>query len=103
MSSSASPSRPPARRLISPAKAPATSPPPLEGVWAPTDRGLDAAVIMPLPHGRGPEDVVIDPAGRVLAGGEDGTIWRWPADPGPDATPEAVAHTGGRPLGIALA
>jgi sugar lactone lactonase YvrE len=102
MPTEASPLRPPARRLISPAKAPATSPPPLEGVWAPADTGLDDAVLLRLPRGRGPEDVVVDPAGRVLAGGEDGTIWRWPADPGPDATPEPFAHTGGRPLGIEL-
>jgi sugar lactone lactonase YvrE len=102
MSSAASPLRPPARRLISPVKAPATTPPPFEGVWAPTDTGLDDAVLLRLPQGRGPEDVLIDPAGRVLAGGEDGTIWRWPADPGPDATPEPFARTGGRPLGIEL-
>jgi sugar lactone lactonase YvrE len=102
MSAAGSPLRPPARRLIAPAKAPATTPPPLEGVWAPRDTSLDDAVLLRLPRGRGPEDVVVDPDGRVLAGGEDGTIWRWPADPGPDATPEPFAHTGGRPLGIEL-
>jgi sugar lactone lactonase YvrE len=99
-----SPARPPARRLISPAKAPATTPPPLTGVWAPTDTRLDDAVLLPLPSGHGPEDVVVDPAGRVLSGAEDGTIWRWPAgagaDPGAAVRPEALTNTGGRPLGI---
>jgi sugar lactone lactonase YvrE len=94
--------RPPARRLISPVSAPATTPPPFEGKWAPHDRRLDDAVLLPLPTGRGPEDVAVDPAGRVVAGDEDGVIWRWPADAGPDSKPDRLAETGGRPLGIEL-
>jgi sugar lactone lactonase YvrE len=93
---------PPARRIISPAKAPATTPPELTGVWAPTDRRLDEAVLLRLPSGHGPEDVAVDAAGRVVAGAEDGSIWRWPADAGADSTPELVVQTGGRPLGIEL-
>ena len=74
--------RPPARRLISPAKAPATVPPPLDGAWAAGDTRLDAAEVLPLPTGAGPEDVAVDLDGRVLAGGDDGQLWRWPADGG---------------------
>jgi sugar lactone lactonase YvrE len=93
---------PPARRFISPAKAPATRPPEFTGVWAPTDRRLDEAVLLRLPTGRGPEDVAVDGAGRVVAGAEDGNIWRWPAGAGADATPDLLGQTGGRPLGIEL-
>ncbi len=92
--------RPPARRIISPAKAPATTPPPLVREWAPVDTRLDDAVLLRLPSGRGPEDVVLDPSGRVVAGADDGTIWRWPPDAGPGSAPERLADTGGRPLGI---
>ncbi len=70
------------------------------GEWAPVDTRLDAAVVLRLPSGHGPEDVVIDPSGRVVAGGDDGTIWRWPAGAGPGSTPQRLADTGGRPLGI---
>jgi sugar lactone lactonase YvrE len=95
--------RPPARRLISPAKAPATVPPPLSGEWAPHDTRLDQAELLPLPAGtgaRGPEDVAVDLRGRVLAGAGDGRIWRWPASATAQAPPELVVDTGGRPLGI---
>ncbi|MFI0262424.1 SMP-30/gluconolactonase/LRE family protein [Streptomyces sp. NPDC017056] len=58
--------------------------------------------------GRGPEDVVVDAAGRVLTGVEDGRILRLDAfgaggsgggDAGGPAA-EVIAHTGGRPLGL---
>ena len=49
--------------------------------------------------GRGPEDVVIDAAGRVITGLEDGRIVRLPAGGG---EPETLADTGGRPLGLEL-
>jgi sugar lactone lactonase YvrE len=47
--------------------------------------------------GVGPEDVAIDPAGRIYTGLADGRLIRL----SPDGTaPEVVAQTGGRPLGI---
>jgi sugar lactone lactonase YvrE len=99
--------RPRASRVISPQRADATEPPPFEGAWAPADTRLDDVVVFPLPSGTAPEDVVVDWDGRLVAGGEDGTIWRWPgtvadAD-NPDAVrPEAIARTGGRPLGVEI-
>ncbi|MFB9236546.1 SMP-30/gluconolactonase/LRE family protein [Plantactinospora siamensis] len=89
-----------APRLISPVRTPATAPPPLEGPWAATDTRLDAPLTWRLPSGRGAEDVLVDPAGAVLTGGDDGRIWRWPAGAAPTAVPEQLAETGGRPLGI---
>jgi sugar lactone lactonase YvrE len=94
--------RPKASRLIAPAKAAATVPPGFAGPWAPLDQRLDAATIFPLPTGSAPEDVVIDGSGRLVAGGDDGSIWRWPADPNDGSAPELVAQTGGRPLGIEI-
>jgi sugar lactone lactonase YvrE len=94
-------------RLIQPVKAPATVPPPLEGPWAPVDTRLDRAELLPLPCGTGPEDVAIDLAGRLVAGGDDGCLWRWPAESlaaelaGAVRTgPRLLTRTGGRPLGI---
>lgn len=89
------------------AKAPASTPPPLEGEWAAVDTRLDRLDRYPLPGGHGPEDVVIDPEGRLITGGEDGRIWRWPAGaaagtPPELVAPELVANTGGRPLGIEI-
>jgi sugar lactone lactonase YvrE len=89
-------------------------PPPLDGPWAPTDTRLDQVRLLPLPSGSGPEDVAVDLAGRLITGGDDGCLWRWPAqhehgfavdaDPAdaaaPGAVPTLVARTGGRPLGI---
>ena len=48
--------------------------------------------------GTGPEDVVVDEAGRVVTGVDDGRVLRV----GPDGRVEVVADTGGRPLGIEL-
>jgi sugar lactone lactonase YvrE len=93
-------SRPRAPRLIAPAHVPATVPPPLSGVWAATDTRLDRPLRFPLPVGEAPEDVVVDLAGRLVAGGADGRIWRWPAGAGPADPPALLAATGGRPLGI---
>ncbi|MBL7255844.1 SMP-30/gluconolactonase/LRE family protein [Paractinoplanes lichenicola] len=92
--------RPPAPWLIRPVKMPATTPPPLEGVWAPGDTRLDDIELLPLPDGHGPEDVVVGLDGRVYAGADDGRIWRWPADAHTDHRAEPIADTGGRPLGI---
>jgi sugar lactone lactonase YvrE len=47
--------------------------------------------------GEAPEDVVVDPAGRVYTGLADGRIVRLPADGG---QAETVARTPGRPLGL---
>lgn len=87
-------------RLLSPTREPATKPPGLTGAWAPGDNRLDAVERFPLPSGRGPEDVCVDLDGGLLAGGDDGTIWRWPASAQPGDVPVAVVNTGGRPLGI---
>jgi sugar lactone lactonase YvrE len=92
--------RPRAPRLISPAKAPATTVPAFTGPWSPTDTGLDRPELFPLPGGHGPEDVCVDLAGRLIAGGDDGKIWRWGAGARPGDAPELLADTGGRPLGI---
>src|SRR6185436_19284867 len=92
--------RPRAPRWIRPVKLPATTPPPLDGPWSAADTGLDDVEVLRLPRGEGPEDVVVDEVGRVITGGADGTLWRWPADPVAAATPELLAETGGRPLGI---
>ena len=115
--------RPPAPWLIRPVKLPATTPPPLTGVWAPVDTRLDDVEILPVPRGRGPEDVVVGPDGHVFAGTDDGSIWRWPPDPHAvghaepaghalaalaalgalghaGAAPDLLADTGGRPMGI---
>ncbi|MFE3224986.1 SMP-30/gluconolactonase/LRE family protein [Nocardia sp. NPDC059228] len=47
--------------------------------------------------GDGPEDVVVAPDGRVVAGLADGTLVA--VDPA-DGTVERIGHTGGRPLGL---
>jgi sugar lactone lactonase YvrE len=49
--------------------------------------------------GTGPEDVVVDAAGRIVTGVEDGRLLRIDPDGG---RVEVVANTGGRPLGIEL-
>src|SRR5690349_4421578 len=85
--------------MIDAAKVAASSPPPLAGEWAADDTRLDRARRYPLPGGTGPEDVVVDPDGRVISGADDGRIWRWSDESTP---PELVADTGGRPLGIEI-
>lgn len=61
---------------------------------------LDSVEIWPLPAGTGPEDVAVDLRARLVTGGSDGQIWRWPTTRHGVCAPEAFAHTGGRPLGI---
>jgi sugar lactone lactonase YvrE len=58
--------------------------------------GMDIRVIAVPGHGA--EDVVVAPDGSVFTGTEDGVIHRI----GPGDRVEAVADTGGRPLGIEL-
>ncbi|WP_375490103.1 SMP-30/gluconolactonase/LRE family protein [uncultured Jatrophihabitans sp.] len=75
--------------------------------WTPPrapERARRTTSVQPLPPLRrlelpaaGPEDVVVDAQGRVLAGLGDGRIVR--VDPSSGAT-ETVANTGGRPLGL---
>ena len=86
--------------LIRPVRLPATTPPPLTGVWAPDDTRLDDVEILPLPRGHGPEDVAAGPSGEIYSGTAGGAIWQWPPDAHADAVPRLVAETGGRPLGI---
>jgi sugar lactone lactonase YvrE len=54
--------------------------------------------VVPVP-GNAPEDVVVDSAGNIWTGVDDGGIVRI----SPDGEPTVVANTGGRPLGLALA
>jgi sugar lactone lactonase YvrE len=94
--------RPPAPWLIRPVKMPATVPPPLTGVWSPTDTRLDDVELLPVPTGHGPEDVAVGAGGEVYSGTEQGQLWRWPADAHAGTRPDLLATTGGRPLGIEM-
>jgi sugar lactone lactonase YvrE len=78
----------------------AWKPPPAPGLvgdYQSNDR-LAAAELLPV-GGDGPEDVVLDPKGRIYTGLADGRIVRLPAAGG---EPEVLADTGGRPLGLEL-
>lgn len=76
-------------------------------VWQPPTapaRASQTRSAVPLPPlrlldvlGRGPEDVLVDDAGRVLTGVADGRILRLDPD---GRHVEVVADTGGRPLGL---
>ena len=52
--------------------------------------------VLPLP-GHGPEDVALDPEGRVYAGTDDGSVYRLSPD---GRRVDQVGRTGGRPMGI---
>jgi sugar lactone lactonase YvrE len=71
-------------------------PPPIEPL-----PGLPPATltVVPVP-GNAPEDVVVDGAGNIWTGLEDGRIVRISSDA---CEPVVVADTGGRPLGLAVA
>jgi sugar lactone lactonase YvrE len=71
-------------------------PPPVEPL---PDMPAPNVTVVPLP-GNGPEDVVVDMAGQLWTGLEDGRIVRIPADGG---EPAVIADTGGRPLGLHIA
>ena len=86
-----------------PDPAPWTPPqrPALTGVLAP-NHVLDRVERWEVPGGTGPEDVVVDAAGRLYAGVEDGRIWRWPATYPDSGQAELFADTHGRPLGLEI-
>ncbi len=69
--------------------------PGLTGVFAPNNR-LAGAEFWPA-GGNGPEDVLVDDAGNVYTGLEDGSIVRYPAGGG---TAAKIARVNGRPLGL---
>lgn len=71
------------------------SAPALEGVYA-TNNKLDRVTLIGKGVGVGPEDVLVDEAGRVYTGYEDGRIMRLT----PGGEPDLIANTGGRPLGL---
>jgi sugar lactone lactonase YvrE len=68
-------------------------PPPVDAL---PDLPAPSVTVVPLP-GNGPEDVVVDAAGQLWTGLEDGRIVRFAADGG---QPTTIANTGGRPLGL---
>lgn len=70
--------------------------PPTPVPFEPTGSLADIEII-PLPDGHGPEDVEVDPLGRIYAGLHDGRILRWET---PDREPLVFSDTGGRPLGL---
>jgi sugar lactone lactonase YvrE len=71
--------------------------PKMAGILAPNKKLLDAALIA---QGNvyGPEDVVLDAAGRIYGGTQDGKIVRIQKD----GSLETFTETGGRPLGLAF-
>ena len=69
--------------------------PALEGPYAKNIRLADAAIWEV--DGVGPEDAVVDEAGRVIAGLEDGRLVRLAAD---GSSVEVLGDVGGRPLGL---
>lgn len=71
---------------------------PLAGALA-ADRRLDDVERWELPGGAKPEDVLVDDAGRVLTGVDDGRIYRFAPD---GSGAELLADTHGRPLGLAF-
>ncbi|MCA9622575.1 MAG: SMP-30/gluconolactonase/LRE family protein [Myxococcales bacterium] len=72
-------------------------PPAREGAYA-ANQALASAERLGENAVSGPEDVAVDPAGRIYVGTHDGRILRLGPD-GEDA--ETFANTGGRPLGLA--
>ncbi|MCB9664036.1 MAG: SMP-30/gluconolactonase/LRE family protein [Alphaproteobacteria bacterium] len=65
-----------------------------------TSEALAGAEVVAAPGHEGPEDVAIDPQGRVFAGVAGGLVLRWEAD---GSGPVVHARPGGRPLGLAWA
>jgi sugar lactone lactonase YvrE len=72
--------------------------PPPRPDWGALAKGAPELPLRILPvGGEGPEDVLVDPSGRILTGLADGRIVRLHPDGG---AVETVADTGGRPLGL---
>lgn len=71
--------------------------PPLEGAFG-LNQELAAAERLPV-GGHGPEDVIVDRQGWLVTGLADGRLVRLRPD---GSGLETLAHTGGRPLGLAI-
>ena len=69
--------------------------PPMIGVLVPNDL-LKKADLLALGKINGPEEVAVDPQGRIYGGTQDGKILRLR----PDGQLETFVQTGGRPLGM---
>lgn len=65
---------------------------------AATQAATQRPLVIPVP-GNGAEDVLVDAAGAVYTGTDDGSVWRVLDD---GARLERVGDTGGRPLGLEL-
>lgn len=74
-------------------------PPPVDPL---PDMPTPSVTVVPVP-GNGPEDVVVDPAGHLWTGLEDGRIVRISTDGGEPKVPKVIANTSGRPLGLHIA
>ena len=74
-------------------------PPPVDPL---PDMPTASVTVLPVP-GNGPEDVVVDSAGQLWTGLEDGRIVRLRTDGGAPTVPKVIADTGGRPLGLHVA
>ncbi|OSC27624.1 strictosidine synthase [Mycobacterium vulneris] len=74
-------------------------PPPVEKL---PDVPAPGVTVIPLP-GNGPEDVVVDSAGQLWTGLEDGRIVRISPEGGGGTVPKIIVDTGGRPLGLHVA
>jgi sugar lactone lactonase YvrE len=74
-------------------------PPPVDPLPDMARTSEASVTVVPLP-GNGPEDVVVDAAGQLWTGLEDGRILRIAPERG---EPTVVADTGGRPLGLHIA
>jgi sugar lactone lactonase YvrE len=74
-------------------------PPPVDPLPDMARTSEASITVVPLP-GNGPEDVVVDAAGQIWTGLEDGRILRIAPESG---QPAVVADTGGRPLGLHVA
>jgi sugar lactone lactonase YvrE len=74
-------------------------PPPVDPLPDMARTSAASITVVPLP-GNGPEDVVVDTAGQLWTGLEDGRILRIAPERGESTV---VANTGGRPLGLHIA